>query len=664
MGKYEIKDGVGIIPEGVTEIGFQAFYDCKDLISITIPKSVTEIGALAFNGCTGLTSIVVAEGNSVYDSRENCNAIIETATNMLFIGCSSTIIPEGVTSIGKRAFDECTGLTNIVIPEGVTRIGTAAFEECTGLTSIVIPEGVTSIGEKAFYGCTGLTSVVIPESVTEIGDFAFCGCSGLTSIVIPEGVTRIGSDAFLGCTGLTSITIPKSVINIHHRNPFQGCTGLTSIVVEEGNEKYESCNANAIILKACEDSYGSPVGASLMVGCANTVIPQEVEEISYEAFAGSRVTEIEIPDNVKSILHGAFMDCKELTRVVIPDTVKKIEYYTFRGCVNLTHVEIPWSVEEVESGVFEDCTSLTDLVYTESVNQISEAMYRGCTGLTRIEIPAGTTEIGDCAFYGCTNLKEVILPVGVKKIGEKAFKDCTSLESIKVPAKKGDYYRKRLPETLHHLIAEPQDEFAVTIAAEGCYMTEVTPICGTADVAGLTWSDVESLPGKIVTKCVISEEWDGKFSLKVTGPKKKVVYKSDKFSDFVMAYDTDAILKNAALKSKDIQQKAAQECEKRWAVDAAEYAPGIYAVACHKMKSWKREFVIMDTEFTPGKLFFAIDYGMTGMMFDFPTDADHIVYGGKFIVLDDMQDPLCETETTYSIMQKDEDGIWSVLRKF
>lgn len=330
----------------------------------------------------------------------------------------------------------------------------------------------------------------------------------------------------------------------------------------------------------------------------------------------------------------------------------------------MTHVEIPWSVEEVEAGVFEDCTSLTDLVYTESVNQISKAMYRGCTGLTRIEIPAGTTEIGDCAFYGCTNLKEVILPVGVKKIGEKVFEDCTSLESIKVPAKKGDYYRKRLPETLHHLIAEPQDEFAVTIAAEGCYMTEVTPICGTADVAGLTWSDVESLPGKIVTKCVISEEWDGKFSLKVTGPKKKVVYKSDKFSDFVMAYDTDAILKNAALKSKDIQQKAAQECEKRWAVDAAEYAPGIYAVACHKMKSWKREFVIMDTEFTPGKLFFAIDYGMTGMMFDFPTDADHIVYGGKFIVLDDMQDPLCETETTYSIMQKDEDGIWSVLRKF
>ena len=147
------------IPSSVTSIGRYAFYGCKGLTSVTIPSSVTSIDYAAFSGCTGLTSIKVEAGNTKYDSRDNCNAIIETASNTLVAGCKTTTIPESVTSFGSSAFRGCTGLTSITIPNSVTSIEYATFSGCAGLTSITIPSSVTSIGDRAFRGCTGLTSI-------------------------------------------------------------------------------------------------------------------------------------------------------------------------------------------------------------------------------------------------------------------------------------------------------------------------------------------------------------------------------------------------------------------------------------------------------------------------------------------------------------------------
>ncbi len=170
-----------------TEIEMEAFYDSEDKKSITIPDSVTSIESGVFANNSGLTSIVVADGNTVYDSRDNCNAIIETATNTLFAGCQSTVIPNSVTSIDSYAFSGCTGLTSIEIPNSVTRIGTGAFKGCTGLTSIEIPNSVTFIGIGTFLDCTGLTSIEIPNSVTLIGTKAFWRCTNLKSIKVPAG---------------------------------------------------------------------------------------------------------------------------------------------------------------------------------------------------------------------------------------------------------------------------------------------------------------------------------------------------------------------------------------------------------------------------------------------------------------------------------------------
>ena len=181
-----------IIPDSVTSIDNYAFYDCMGLTSITIPNSVTSIGNSVFERCSELTSIIVNENNTVYDSRNNCNAIIKTAINTLMYGCKTTIIPDSITSIGNRAFYQCSGLTSITIPNSVTSIGENAFYDCDGLTSIEIPNSVISIGYRAFYGCDGLTSIIIPDSVISINTSAFSSCVGLTSVVIGNSVNTIG----------------------------------------------------------------------------------------------------------------------------------------------------------------------------------------------------------------------------------------------------------------------------------------------------------------------------------------------------------------------------------------------------------------------------------------------------------------------------------------
>jgi hypothetical protein len=185
------------IPNSVTSIGNRAFYYCSGLTSITIPNSVTSIGYGAFYCCSSLTSIKVETGNTKYDSRDNCNALIETSTNTLIAGCQNTIIPNSVTSIGSSAFSYCSGLTSITIPNSVTSIGDWAFSDCSGLTSVTIPGSVTSIGYYAFSRCSGLTSVTIPNSVTSIGHQAFSYCSSLKDVwCYAENVPTTKSAAF------------------------------------------------------------------------------------------------------------------------------------------------------------------------------------------------------------------------------------------------------------------------------------------------------------------------------------------------------------------------------------------------------------------------------------------------------------------------------------
>ena len=213
------------IPQTVTSIGDRAFFGCSSLTSLSVHRNVSHIGVGAFGACGGLTYITVDSGNRYYNSRNDCNGIIETASDCLIAGCMNTRIPETVKSIGDEVFRGCESLESIVIPNSVTGIGESAFEH-TGLSNINIPESVTEIGNWAFLACNSLKEVRLSESVQRIGASAFYWCANLESVNIPESVRYIGALAFYNCSSLKTVTISADTIC---NTAFLGCKGLTDV---------------------------------------------------------------------------------------------------------------------------------------------------------------------------------------------------------------------------------------------------------------------------------------------------------------------------------------------------------------------------------------------------------------------------------------------------
>ena len=293
-----------IIPKYVSEMGSKVFQDCTNLESIRISASVSKIGSRMFAGCPNLKSIVVEEGNEKYDSRENCNAIVETATNTLVCGTENSTIPSTITAIGNGAFAE-TGLKNIVIPEGVTSIELQAFENCQNLKSVTLPQSLKKLGYHVFAN-SGLTSVVIPEGITYLPQGTFNGCKNLETVTLPTTLETIEYNAFSNSV-LTSIFIPKGVTNISSTS-FNYCGKLSTISVSDENTTYDSRNnCNAIIQTATNQ---------ILRGTSNTIIPN---------------TATSIGDN-------AFNDINSLTSIVIPESVTSIGQYAFRFCNSLAEV--------------------------------------------------------------------------------------------------------------------------------------------------------------------------------------------------------------------------------------------------------------------------------------------------------------------------------------
>ena len=392
----------------MTNIGDKAFYGCSGLVSITIPSSVTNIGSRAFGLCRGLTAISVNSSNTVYDSRNNCNAIIEKASNSLIVGCKNTIIPSTVTTIGHYAFYGCNSLTSITIPDGVTSIGHYAFNGCSSLTSITISSGVSSIGSYAFCGCSGLTSITIPNGVTSISSFAFWLCSSLTSITIPDGVTGIEEFAFGGCHSLTSIVIPESVTSIDNY-AFSNCSKLASVSVKWneplsiGRLVFNSSNINSAILYV-------PIGTKSAY--QNAICWKEFNQIVEKKTPSSNI--ITFADtNVKALC---------------------VQNWDTNGDGELSESEAD-AVTDLGS-VFKNSTitSFNELQYFTGITSVGIFAFFNCNDLSSITLPYSVTSIGSYAFLDCTGLISITIPSSVTKIGDAAFAYCILFMTLAIIA--------------------------------------------------------------------------------------------------------------------------------------------------------------------------------------------------------------------------------------
>ena len=384
-----------------------------------------------------------------------------------FYDCSSLksiTIPDSVTSIGNSAFIYCSSLTSVTIPDSVTSIEAAAFAYCSsltafygkyasadnrcliidgilnsfasgGLTSYTIPDCVTSIGEHAFNSCNSLKSITIPNSVTSIGRYAFQYCSSLTSVTIPNSVKSIGSSAFNWCSSLISITIPDSVTSIGDY-AFEGCSSLTSVTIGNsvtsiGDDAFYNCSSLARVDIT-----------DLSAWCKIDFDGSSANPLFYAKnlyLNGKLVTELTIPSDITEIKRCTFSGCNSLTSITIPDSVTSIGNSAFIYCSSLTSVTIPDSVTSIEAAAFAYCSSLTAFYgkYASTDNRcliidgVLKAFARA--GLTSYTIPDSVTSIGDDAFFGCSSLTSVTIPDSVTSIGLQAFCYCSSLTSITIP---------------------------------------------------------------------------------------------------------------------------------------------------------------------------------------------------------------------------------------
>ena len=492
IGDYAFSGCTGLtnitIPQSVTEIDWSAFRECTSLTSVTIPNSVTTIygGAFAdctnlttinynakncatyidggdgdpfpiFNGCVALenlkigknvknipdglfsdfpnlSSIVVDMMNNYYDSRDNCNAIIETSTNTLIVGGINTIIPNSVKKIGNGAFSGRSRLKNIAIPSSVTEIGEGVFSYCSDLTSIVVEKGNRN------YDSRNNCNAIIETSTNTL-------IVGSNNTKIPNSVQKIGYGAFSGRSRLKNIVIPISVKDIG--DAFQGCNGLESIIVEEGNRNYDSRNnCNAIIETSTN---------TLMVGCNNTIIPNSVVGINEDAFRGcSGLTSITIPNSVTEIGCGVFEGCSGLTSITIPNSVIGIAEDAFRGCNGLTSVTIPSLVASIGYGAFMDCKRLTTVNFNAVNCEIwcgddgLPGPFSGCDALKTINIGNNVKYISSCLFDGC-DLTTISIPNSVTRVDCYGWDD---IEKIIIPRGTRQKFKRIFPKEYHSKLVE------------------------------------------------------------------------------------------------------------------------------------------------------------------------------------------------------------------
>ena len=440
------------IPDSVTALGANVFYNCRNLTSVVIGDSVESLGEQTFYQCTSLTSVVIGDSVKGIDSLDfyECASLpsivlgdsIEYINSNAFNGCTSlTSVTFGnsVTYIGMTAFQGCTSLTSIEFGDSVESIDSAAFFNCSSLSSIDFGNSPASIGSSAFSNCTSLTSIDFGNSVTFINSAAFSNCSSLSSIDFGDSPTRIGSNAFQNCSSLTSIDFGSSVEYIES-NAFKDCSSLEDIELPNsltviGDGAFSGANITSIEIPESLTSIGNyAFGSNIKEVVWN---PEILNPGSFGSYGFSGVDSLEIGDSVTSI-SSDFAPLQQLTSVVIGEGVTKLNSFQFRSNHSLSSVVIKGDLTEIPENCFGDmgtgCQYLESFDIPDSVISIGSNAFSGCKSLTSIEIPENCTYIGSRAFYQCQSLTSFEIPSSVTTIGVVFIGYNPSIKELVIPA--------------------------------------------------------------------------------------------------------------------------------------------------------------------------------------------------------------------------------------
>lgn len=470
-----------VISEGIEEIHDVAFFDCANLESINIPSSVNKIGEDILSCCIRLNSIKVDKRNPIYDSRNECNAIIRKQDNALLYGCKSTIIPSSVITMKSHAFLGCM-METVSIPVGVKIIEPTVYTYCVNLKKVKISSSVEELDYSSFYGCNNITSIEvddrnkiydsregcnavietnrqrlvlgcsstkIPAGVEEIGENSFRGCENLREIVIPEGVDLIDDCAFKGCSSLKKVSLPSS-LNVFYGNShfsdcislesihlpanvylipnyiFKGCVSLREIVVDKGNALYDSRNNCNAVIRSSDNQ--------LIAGCKTSVIVDGIKSIGAHAFRKHDVTSIFIPASVEYIDSTAFLENKNCKSIMVDkgnavfkseDSNSVVEKNTHKLVLACSTTKILPEVTSIGAHAYLNTPLL--IVLPDGIKTIRYGAFMECADLNTIFIPSSVERIERFAFAGCENLCDVIQMGSQAKIDDKAFDRCIRL---------------------------------------------------------------------------------------------------------------------------------------------------------------------------------------------------------------------------------------------
>lgn len=281
------------LPESLVSIQPGAFAWCDDLQSIYIPKSVEDIEYAAFEGCIGLNSVVVDKDNKIYDSRNDCNGIIETEGNELIFGNQNTKIPNSVTRIGEWAFAGQSLLTTVDIPNSVTSLGSHAFSE-SGLKSMEMPNSIIGLGVNVFMNCRAMETLVFSESLETIPGFLLNQCHALKSIIIPASVKVVEEYALAYCNNIQSITFLSTTPPTIYPGSFEAHYhnyAITIHVPEGCRDTYEDSTVGQPFTNIVDD-------VKISTGISNVTLSNADSESRIFRLNGTRVSSLQKGINI------------------------------------------------------------------------------------------------------------------------------------------------------------------------------------------------------------------------------------------------------------------------------------------------------------------------------------------------------------------------------